>query len=84
MKARLEILHDMRFRPWDALLVVPLISVVGVMICIIEALPGGWVIFCVGTSGASIGIYLLVDWLARRPGFQWERGDKRRRRDAAS
>lgn len=82
MTTPLKVLHNRLFRPWDALLIVPLISIFGLMVCIVDGLPSRWLICCVGTSGASIGSYFLVEWLARRPGPRWERRVKRCRRDA--
>lgn len=58
--------RDQPFRPWDALLSVPIIGILGVMACTLTAKPYGWSVFCVALSGAAIGAYLLIEWRFRR------------------
>ena len=66
MKGWIEFLRNMPCRPRDGLLAVPLIGIVGLTTSTLEGQSDGWSILWVGLSGASIAVYLIVEWLGPR------------------
>lgn len=67
MKRWRAFLRGLPLRPRDALLGVPLIGIAGLMFCTLGGKPYSWSIAWVGISGSAIGLYLLLEWRARRP-----------------